>query len=153
MSYIAPRILSQHGMFLHLQLKRHASPLDSSNPEIELLHLAHWPGVPTCQAIFHLENSKLWGRRGSKLTKVFGCVYFLIIFNHTTIVIVYQFESEPSMNATEVHLEKGCEKHGFHPHRVELRHSNYCSNSSNVMQCRGRKQQLSSVENPVTFHS
>ena len=49
--------------------------------------------------------------------------------NHTTIGVVYQFESEPSMNATEVHLEKGCEKHGFHPHRVELRHSNYWSNS------------------------
>jgi len=55
------------------------------------------------------------------------------------------------MNATEVHLEKGCEKHGFHPHRVELRHSNYWSNSSKVIQCWGGKQQLSSAQNPVTF--
>ncbi len=37
------------------------------------------------------------------------------------------------MNATELHVKKdvkNIEKHRFQQHRVELRHSNCCSNSS-----------------------
>ena len=94
--------------FLHLQLNPkngfpypktpsecHASPLDSSNPEIELLHLVHWPGtkdlisarqkqlqVPSFgqEKIPCREQPTKGNTRGSKLTKALGCV-FLIIFN------------------------------------------------------------------------